>query len=212
MKGLGGAGCVGTEEDTLAAALASGRSASRATIKDCTFTGNSARSTGTAPVAKTFLPSEQEAATLLGWTEVSWDSATGTARQPAVMDKDWTELSTKEQAAARALGFTQTTWDNASGEEPEPAVRDKDWSELSGPSISDMLIGSGGALMVDAGTVQSENNQFKNNTCSGTHVRHGTGTALLRAAWGEEMGQAIEHSSCECVTCAPCRRHSAVRS
>ena len=75
--------------------------------------------------------SEQAAAAALGYTQVSWDNASGEEKQPASTEKAWAELTAKEKAAASVLGYTAKSWDNDSGEEPQPAsFNDKYWDEL----------------------------------------------------------------------------------
>ena len=75
--------------------------------------------------------SEQAAARVLGFTQVSWDNLSGQEKQPISFDKNWMALTQHEQAAAIALGYTKTTWDNMSGSEAQPASVDKAWSELT---------------------------------------------------------------------------------
>ena len=75
--------------------------------------------------------SEQAAAGVLGFTQVSWDNLSGQEKQPISSDKDWAALTQHEQAAAIALGYTKTTWDNMSGSETQPTSTGKAWSELT---------------------------------------------------------------------------------
>ena len=75
--------------------------------------------------------SEQAAAGVLGYTQVSWDDLSGEEKQPVSSDKYWTGLTQHQQAAAIVLGYTKTTWDNMSGSEPQPASADKGWSGLT---------------------------------------------------------------------------------
>ena len=88
--------------------------------------------------------SEQAAAGVLGFTQVSWDDLSGQELQPSSVDKYWTNLTDSERAAAVVLGYTQTTWDNESGSEPQPASADKQWFQLiscgENPSILDPLL------------------------------------------------------------------------
>ena len=75
--------------------------------------------------------SEQAAAGVLGYTQVSWDNLSGEEKQPVSSDKYWTGLTQHQQAAAIVLGYTKTTWDNMSGSEPQPTSAYKGWSELT---------------------------------------------------------------------------------
>ena len=75
--------------------------------------------------------SEQAAAVVLGFTQVSWDDLSGQEPQPWSMRKSWVELSGNEKSAAVLLGYTQTTWDNDSGSEPQPASAVKNWTDLT---------------------------------------------------------------------------------
>ena len=54
--------------------------------------------------------SQQQAAALLGYTQVSWDNESGSEAQPASASKKWAELTTQERFAATVLGYTQQTW------------------------------------------------------------------------------------------------------
>ena len=75
--------------------------------------------------------SEQVAAEVLGYTQVSWDNLSGNEPQPVSHKKFWYELRHSERVAAVLLGYTGKVWDNESGSEPQPASADKHWSELS---------------------------------------------------------------------------------
>ena len=75
--------------------------------------------------------SEQAAAVVLGFTQVSWDDLSGQEPQPWSMRKSWVELSGNEKSAAVLLGYTQTTWDNDSDLEPQPASAVKNWTDLT---------------------------------------------------------------------------------
>ena len=75
--------------------------------------------------------SEQAAAVVLGFSQVTWDNLSGEEEQPWSSSKAWYELSTNQKAAALLLGYRQTTWDNESGSEPQPASAAKSWAELT---------------------------------------------------------------------------------
>ena len=75
--------------------------------------------------------SEQVAAEVLGYTQVSWENLSGNEPQPSSHTKYWSELRHSERVAAVVLGYTGKVWDNESGSEPRPASVDKQWSELS---------------------------------------------------------------------------------
>ena len=75
--------------------------------------------------------SEQKAAQVLGYNQVSWDNASGEERQPASADKYWANLTQSEKAAAVLLGYNGTIWDNDSGSEPQPVSAIKHWDELT---------------------------------------------------------------------------------
>ena len=68
---------------------------------------------------------------MLGYTQVSWDDASGEETQPASGDKHWANLTETEKVAAMFLGYTGTIWDNDSGSEPQPASAIKHWDELT---------------------------------------------------------------------------------
>ena len=73
---------------------------------------------------------EQTAAKTLGYTQVTWDDASGQETEPSSADKAWDELTTEEKSAAVRLGFMGKTWDNESGKEKQPASENKHWSDL----------------------------------------------------------------------------------
>ena len=75
--------------------------------------------------------SEQVAAGILGYTQVSWDNKSGKEQQPVSADKAWAALTQHERSAAMVLGYTRATWDNKSGSESQPASADKHWAELT---------------------------------------------------------------------------------
>ena len=93
--------------------------------------------------------SEQLAARVLRYTQVSWDNLSGKEQQPLSSIKYWASLSANEKAAAVLLGYTQVSWDNDSGLEPQPASAVKNWVELTACadgkdlSISQSLSGGG---------------------------------------------------------------------
>ena len=75
--------------------------------------------------------SEQAAAKSLGYTQITWDDASGQENEPSSVDKAWNKLTTEEKSAAVDLGFTGKTWDNESGKEKQPASENKHWSDLT---------------------------------------------------------------------------------
>ena len=75
--------------------------------------------------------SEQVAAEVLGYTQVSWENLSGNEPQPSSHKKSWSELRHSERVAAVLLGYTGKVWDNESGSEPQPASAKKQWSQLS---------------------------------------------------------------------------------
>jgi len=75
--------------------------------------------------------SEQVAAGILGYTQVSWDNESGKEQQPVSADKPWAALTQHERSAAMVLGYTRAMWDNKSGSESQPASADKHWAELT---------------------------------------------------------------------------------
>ena len=52
----------------------------------------------------------QQAAALLGYTQASWDNASGAEAQPASASKKWADLNQTERSAAAVLGYTEQTW------------------------------------------------------------------------------------------------------
>ena len=75
--------------------------------------------------------SEQDAARMLGFTQVTWDDYTGEERQPASLKKFWHMLTAGEKAGALTLGYTREIWDDRSSEEMRPASHTKHWAELT---------------------------------------------------------------------------------
>ena len=83
------------------------------------------------PVTTTQL-SEQQAAVLLGYTQVSWDNASGKEAQPASASTKWTDLTTQERLVATVLGYTEQTWRTVSVMKKTP------WSDLTVTAGTDM--------------------------------------------------------------------------
>ena len=75
--------------------------------------------------------SEQVAAGILGYTQVSWDNESGKEQQPVSALKAWAALTQHERSSAMVLGYTRATWDNKSGSELQPASANKHWAELT---------------------------------------------------------------------------------
>ena len=69
--------------------------------------------------------SQQQAAVLLGYTQVSWDDASGKEAQPASASKKWPDLITAEKSSATVLGYTEQTWRTVSVTKKTP------WSDLT---------------------------------------------------------------------------------
>ena len=76
------------------------------------------------PVTMTRL-TQQQAAVVLGYTQVSWDNASGKEAQPASASKKWANLTTAEKSAATVLGYTEQTWS------PVSVTKKTPWSDLS---------------------------------------------------------------------------------
>ena len=75
--------------------------------------------------------SEQNAATVLGYSQAVWDNESGKEPQPFSSDKTWGALTEQEKEAAVILGYTETAWDDHSGYERQPVSALKYWSELT---------------------------------------------------------------------------------
>ena len=75
--------------------------------------------------------SEQKAAGVLGYTQVSWDNDSGKEPQPDSDGKPWSKLSESEKVAAVVLGYTEQAWDDESGSEAQPASAIKHWDDLT---------------------------------------------------------------------------------
>ena len=75
--------------------------------------------------------SEQKAAEVIGFNQVTWDDVSGYAGQPDAWSKHWSELKRNERTAAVILGYNQITWDDESGYESQPASAGKFWSQLT---------------------------------------------------------------------------------
>ena len=71
---------------------------------------------------------EQEAARILGYTQVSWDNKSGKEKQPDSMEKYWDELADTEKQAATVLGYNANMWDK--GKKLPPAMK-KHWADLT---------------------------------------------------------------------------------
>ena len=69
---------------------------------------------------------ENNAALMLGYSQLSWDDP-----WPAAADKYFADLTTAEQKAAKELGFDAKTWDNESGNEERPAAWKTVYAKLS---------------------------------------------------------------------------------
>merc|ERR1712159_69505 len=54
--------------------------------------------------------SQQQAAALLGFTQLAWDNVTGLEVHPDLVLKPWADLTTQEKMAATVLGYTNETW------------------------------------------------------------------------------------------------------
>ena len=75
--------------------------------------------------------SEQAAATVLGYDEVSWDNESGRERQPWQSKMIWASMTMPQRRAVMLLGFTQATWDGRADASVRPASYSKKWSELT---------------------------------------------------------------------------------
>ena len=73
-------------------------------------------------------PTEQAAATVLGYTQLSWDNLNDTERQPWQSRMPWASLNSLEQQSAQILGYTQLMWDDRTS---QPASFYKKWSQLT---------------------------------------------------------------------------------
>ena len=69
--------------------------------------------------------SQQQAATSLGYTEVSWDNASGKEVQPPLASTKWTGLTIQERLATTVLGYTDQTWNTIS------VTNKTSWSDLT---------------------------------------------------------------------------------
>ena len=92
--------------------------------------------------------SQQQAATSLGYTQVSWDNASGKEAQPASASTKWADLTTQERLAATVLGYTEQTWRTVSVTNKTP------WSDLTVMAGTDVchivfvLVGSHGPYCI----------------------------------------------------------------
>ena len=75
---------------------------------------------------------QQQAATSLGYTQVSWDNTSGNEPQPASASAKWTVLTTQDKLAATVLGYTEQTWRTVSVTKKTP------WSDLTMAAGADM--------------------------------------------------------------------------
>ena len=90
------------------------------------LSGNEAQPASAAKDWAELSSKEKEAASVLGYSQLSWDYP-----WPAAGDKYFAQLTAPEKAAAQELGYNALSWDNESGNELQPAVGNKGWSELS---------------------------------------------------------------------------------
>lgn len=74
--------------------------------------------------------SEQAAATVLGYGQVSWDNLSGEELQPWQAKMPWVSLNSVEKQAAVILGYTQLTWDDKETE-AQPDSFHKTWFKLT---------------------------------------------------------------------------------
>ena len=79
----------------------------------------------TALAATITVLSQQQAPTLLGYTQVSWDNNSGKEAQPASASKKWIDLTAQEMSSATVLGYTEQTWSTIS------VTRKALWSDLT---------------------------------------------------------------------------------
>ena len=77
--------------------------------------------------------SQQQAAVVLGYTQVSWDNASGKEVQPASASKTWTGLTAQEKSAATVLRYTASTWSTISATKKTP------WSDLTSTAGEDVF-------------------------------------------------------------------------
>lgn len=71
--------------------------------------------------------SEQAAAKVLGYDEVSWDNLSGEVRTPLQARLPWAQLIFVQRKAAKLLGYSKGTW--STGTQTESS--NKQWSELT---------------------------------------------------------------------------------
>jgi hypothetical protein len=84
----------------------------------------------------TLLPAEQKAATVMGYTRVSWEDL----EEAPVDQLAWAELSLQQQRAAMTLGWTRETWDSAgvADEDQDGLEEDEQQQEEGAEGASDM--------------------------------------------------------------------------
>ena len=69
---------------------------------------------------------------MLGYTQVSWDNASGNERKPLAARKKWASLTDNEKLAVGLLGFTEMSWSTGLGYTIRSSSSiDKRWSELT---------------------------------------------------------------------------------
>ena len=90
--------------------------------------------------------SEQKAAEVLGFNEITWDDLSGDETKPDSWSKHWSELSRRERAAAAILGYKQASWDHESGHESTPLSLSKHWSQLTTCGKRSLVHGAVGKL------------------------------------------------------------------
>ena len=77
---------------------------------------------------------QQEAAALLGYTQVSWDNASGKEVQPETASKKWTDLTTIQKSSALVLGYNEKTWSTIS------KTKTTSWSALTTGSTGEEYV------------------------------------------------------------------------
>ena len=75
--------------------------------------------------------SEQAAAKVLGYDEVSWDNWSGQERLPVPARLPWGNLIFVQKKAAKMLGYKQATWNMRQSASTQPDSFNKHWSELT---------------------------------------------------------------------------------
>lgn len=72
-------------------------------------------------------PSQERAATFLGWSEETWDARRGSGPDEDAWDKGWAALTGEERGAASLLGYDQEMWDSRVA----AAACELSWDELT---------------------------------------------------------------------------------